>query len=46
MAKLPKIVSMEGRLFRMRSGPIVREPGGRVSLKVDMRYLGRVQGKG
>lgn len=46
MAKLPKFVSMEGRIFRLKSGPIRREPNGRASLRLDLRYLGRVQGEG
>lgn len=46
MAKLPKIVSMEGRIFRMSSGPIRRKPDGRASLQIDFKYLGRVQGEG
>lgn len=46
MAKLPKIVSMEGRIFKMSSGPIRRKSDGRASVTVDFKYLGKVQGDG
>jgi hypothetical protein len=46
MAKLPKFVCMEGRIFRLKGGPIRREPNGRASVRLDLRYLGKVQGEG
>ena len=44
--RLPKFVSVEGRLFKMTSGSIHREPSGRASLQIVFKYLGRVQGGG